>query len=984
MIKSLFFYVLLICPALLQGQYAATVHYTVKDGLPSSTTYCAVQDSKGFMWVGTDAGLVRFDGSHFKVFTTADGLPDNEVLGLHFDKRTDRMWVITYCKQACYYRKGKFYTSQNDSSLGIIKCEYGEFINGNLQENIGVFLFNGSSVYEYANNKVKEVYIKGIGSPVLQVKKINDSVYHILIDSAFIEWSNGIKKEIYPYHKHSEWCKWLDNLFVRGYFNEIKIGGKTLVEYIQHVDFFAFKKDGSYKLRTSVTLSKGKTCSEIALSGDKYLMSVWREGLYSLDTNFRSPMKKIWSGRINAFFEDKDGNIWITTTDDGLYILKKQNAVNYTSENGLVNDNLTALASDDIGGVYIGNINGEIFKLNQNHLSKINVGYAHASEKVREMTVLKDYLFLVLNSTILGYDINNNRSIYIPEVSGGPKSILKLADSRTILVGLIETMISYDIVTGVYRETQFLKRVVTMAQHPDGRVFCGSLDGLYLYSNNKFTHIDSTEPRLHGRITSLCFSPDSLLWIGTPSSGVMAYDGHRVLAQVSSARYMSYRGAICRRVVAGGHNEIWVATNAGIDRIRYHLNDSLVIDNITPLNTADGLLSDDVNDVLVHDSLIYAATYRGLTILNQNELARPHAAPIYISSFRVNAIDSPLHDYEYQLSYRQNNLQIEYIGVSFYSSGYIRYQYRLLGSSDAWQAIDLTSIDLRSVSPGHYVFEVAVLDKFGNRSPQVARIKFHIERPFYLTLWFWLLVFVIFMIAGLYIIQLIFKRRQALYEKEQSYMTKIVELEQQALKAQMNPHFIFNCLTSIQHFINKEDVYSANMYLSNFAKLIRKTLDLSGEQYITLDKEIAYLENYIQLEKMRFQDKFEYSINIASDVNVFTVLIPPMLLQPIIENAIRHGLRYRDTDDGELDIDFSIEGSDLVCRINDNGIGIKRSMELKGTTPIEYQSKGMKLTQSRIDAINMLSKKSISMEVTNKYNPAGMATGTLVLIRFEQ
>ena len=200
----------------------------------------------------------------------------------------------------------------------------------------------------------------------------------------------------------------------------------------------------------------------------------------------------------------------------------------------------------------------------------------------------------------------------------------------------------------------------------------------------------------------------------------------------------------------------------------------------------------------------------------------------------------------------------------------------------------------------------------------------------------------------------------------------------------MNPHFIFNCLTAIQHYVNKEDVYSANMYLSNFAKLIRKTLDLSGEQYITLDKEIAYLENYVELEKMRFQDKFQCYINVGTGVNVFTAMIPPMLLQPFIENAIRHGLRYKEDNEGELDVDFNMEGTTLVCRINDNGIGIKKSKQLKSNTHVEYQSKGMRLTESRINAINMISPKKIRMEVKDKLDDLGNPIGTMVVIYFEQ
>jgi LytS/YehU family sensor histidine kinase len=161
-------------------------------------------------------------------------------------------------------------------------------------------------------------------------------------------------------------------------------------------------------------------------------------------------------------------------------------------------------------------------------------------------------------------------------------------------------------------------------------------------------------------------------------------------------------------------------------------------------------------------------------------------------------------------------------------------------------------------------------------------------------------------------------------------------------------------------------------------------LDLSGEQHISLDKEVAYLENYIQLEKMRFQEEFNYFITVEKDVDVFTVLIPPMLLQPIIENAIRHGLRYKENKDGILRINFSKDGDIVLCQIDDNGIGMRRSRELKTTTHVEYQSKGMKLTESRIAAINMISEKKIRMEVRDKYDEKGQAVGTLVVLYFMQ
>jgi LytS/YehU family sensor histidine kinase len=276
-----------------------------------------------------------------------------------------------------------------------------------------------------------------------------------------------------------------------------------------------------------------------------------------------------------------------------------------------------------------------------------------------------------------------------------------------------------------------------------------------------------------------------------------------------------------------------------------------------------------------------------------------------------------------------------------------------------------------------------VLDKFGNRSKSVARVQFKITPAYYKTVWFWALIIALILAAGFYIIRNRFLRQQRQYQKEQSLNNKIIELEQQALKAQMNPHFIFNCLTAVQHFVNREDLYSANMYLSNFAKLIRKTLDLSGEQYISLDKEVAYLQNYVQLEKMRFQEKFQYTIDVAEDIDQYSVQIPPMLLQPIIENAIRHGLRNKETDTGLLKITFTQRGDKIICTIDDNGVGMKKAKELKTTMHVEYQSKGMSLTQSRIQAINMISDKKITIEIKDKYDN-NEAAGTLFILTFEQ
>ena len=193
--RWIFFSLVFFVPVYLIGQFNTSIHFTVKDGLPSSTTYSATQDSFGFIWIGTEAGLVRFDGARFKVFTTQDGLPDNEILGVFYDKVSDRLWVISYSRSACYYKAGKFFSPGNDSSLLKIKCEFGEFINGNMQPGVGMFLYNAFSIYTCTRDSVIKNVINYEG--IIQAQKWSDSTTDLLFCAGVMRYDHGVLKGLY-------------------------------------------------------------------------------------------------------------------------------------------------------------------------------------------------------------------------------------------------------------------------------------------------------------------------------------------------------------------------------------------------------------------------------------------------------------------------------------------------------------------------------------------------------------------------------------------------------------------------------------------------------------------------------------------------------------------------------------------------------------------------------------------------------------------
>lgn len=207
------------------------------------------------------------------------------------------------------------------------------------------------------------------------------------------------------------------------------------------------------------------------------------------------------------------------------------------------------------------------------------------------------------------------------------------------------------------------------------------------------------------------------------------------------------------------------------------------------------------------------------------------------------------------------------------------------------------------------------------------------------------------------------------------------ELEQQQYRSQMNPHFIFNCLNSIQHYIVHSDVVAANRYLSKFASLMRTTLDNNKVEAIMLNDEINYLDSYLTLEQMRFENKFAYEIKYAPNVDPYAIEILPTIIQPFAENAILHGLCPLEKD-GMLSIFFEKQGQQLICKIEDNGIGRAASQGIKNTSGKVHVSHGMDLVKKRLALASTLNKKKFGVEIIDKRNADGKGSGTLVILTF--
>lgn len=338
---------------------------------------------------------------------------------------------------------------------------------------------------------------------------------------------------------------------------------------------------------------------------------------------------------------------------------------------------------------------------------------------------------------------------------------------------------------------------------------------------------------------------------------------------------------------------------------------------------------------------------------------------------------------KYQMNYYDNIIEVHLksIDTSFHATDFfykIEKKNLFNDSTVSWIGFKGNSFKVSNLTPGEYDVHLKYKTKYGKYSPEVF-FQLKVERPWWRTWWFWGASFI--SLFGLFYGRERFLKFWA--DEEQRHTKKIVELELRTLQLQMNPHFIFNALNSIQSYVMTHDAITANSYLSKFANLIRMFLDSSRSKYISLQEEIKMLNLYIEMESLRFEDKFDYVFHVDSEVNKY-IEIPTMILQPFVENAINHGLRYKRVK-GLLKIYFYYSNDYLICRMEDNGVGRKIAKEIQSKTRKGYKSQGLKITAERLVTYNKINESNIGFSINDLHtnmNDSEEDIGTVVEVRF--
>lgn len=931
-------------------------HFSTKNGLPSNNCYYTLQDSKGYIWVATDAGVSRFDGKVFENFSIDDGLPDNQILQLKEDK-SGKIWFLALNGQLSYFFNGKIYNEQNDKLLKLLKfnavvVSFFEDSKGRIwfgtNKNVLV-MWDGKTIMKYISadpvHQYTSTFVHEDKSGTIWA--ISNKCIRVFSNNTFEVASHGTLPLSYKtiLNLPDKKMVYLDK-------NGLNIREKLHQYLLLKIDSNLLNNDPGYFF-----LDK---------NDDLWLSNA--TGVHCIEPSGKTTayIKNIPASQV---IKDAKNNMWFTT-NSGIYMLPQKDERLYiiNKTTGLNSDIVKSVIKDNHNNLWLGMDEGQINILNLNtyQLNKIQLPDKKRYNAIKQlvydtahqaMYFSSDYGLGRINNitgkSSIDYLEETNNSMFVIKSFSIPKNnTLALALSSGVFI--LPDRINKFQFTSMYFKPGvdfFSNRAYRVFYDRQQNLWFSNINGLSKIANGLLHNYAGDHLLLTKRINDIQELSDGTIALATDGYGIIFFKNKKVLRVFTQKDGLADN--ICKRLFLKD-NYLWIVTNNGINRIALQTKPF----SVESFEYTNAILADDVNSLYVDNRYAYFATNNGLVYFAYHKTNSVNEAPkVLISSVISNKTKLGLNYATHVLAPSNNNITFTYSAIDFQNKS-ITYRYRLKTEAN-WTETKSRRLEFSSLEPGDYTFEISAKSS-GNNWSSPARVNFQLKRHFWQTGWF---LAGVFLLAGFafYKAAVVITKIQKNKEQQQLLLkNKILMLEQRALQAMMNPHFVFNVMNSIQHYINTKDTNSANKILTGFAKLIRKNLEICTKSFISLEEELEYLELYLSLEKKRFGEKFKYSITVNPAIDKEDTFIPSMILQPYIENAIWHGLMPKE-DGGRLTLHIDLKDTEhLHIQIIDDGIGIDNSLRNKKG---HHVSKGMSLTKERINLLNQVEPNPIQIEI---------------------
>lgn len=942
--------------------------YEYKTGLPSNMVYQIYQDSKGYLWISHEKGLSRYNGVSYRnyyspatkgkavtniiedssgviycqTFTgqtmhvVGDELVIDSQMSVYNNFATLKIFKYN---EFISVRNGKLVIYDKDKNKVIIKEYRGEVFNGTdfLVQKDRVILYGtiSNALYEYINGKLR---------------------YKASFPESFIpQFIIGIKGEIYFFSNSTPGVIWV--------YNEQK-------------GFRSYKHNIRSNLQ-SVMADQGK---------------IWIStptGVYCYDTE----MTPLFGGQVffptaNVSYTliDKEGGLWFSTLNKGLYMIPnlkirmaESNGMSFTTLISFkkLNIILAGTAENSVVEYYPGSGSFLPFLNFQRTMEVKSMYYDHEDEV---LLIGSDQFYFVKNN-----EIKKKFNSAIKDIEYVSKGVYAAAVHHGIELLVFEyenpdkklieeiTGVRYEKNRSVYKLNKSDARGRCVVYHSStGKLFGSDADGTFLYSAGKENrilykgqNIYASDMTVHGED----------IYVATYSGRLYKIAKNEKITEVSLPEIVSKHSIL---KLTASSNLIWMLCDNFLLKLKISDGKSEIY------TTSDGLPDLEMRDICLESGKVFIATKFGIVQFPENLESKNNYAPeIQIDRLYVNGVK--LADLKTLGTFGndENNIQIFFDILAFKGVPELKVFYSINGGD--WIPTEQGSrvINLASLSPGDYRISVKAVNEDGVSSVKESLVAFRIAFPLWQRWWFVMLA------VGLLVYGIVsfVKYRLEIVRKEEELKQSRIRLEKElqtsilsALRVQMNPHFIFNAMNTIQSYIFENDKEKASQYLNNFSELIRMVLDMSTRENITIDEEIRSLTLYLELEKMRFEENFTYSIQKETLSNTEFLKIPSMLIQPYVENAIKHGLFHKPGDKW-LNINIVSKGNVLEVTIDDNGIGREEAFRKQASRIGGHKSFSTVANAKRLELLNATRNQEIGVEYTDKKDNFGNSLGTKVVLR---
>ena len=1006
---------LLLLTTQLLSQPLLFENYTSENGLSQNSCFAISQDRNGFMWFGTQDGLNRYDGKQFKIYSQQNEpghkLPSNIITSLFYDSVKNLLWVGTVQGACMYSPAGDSLLKVSDffplaSRLDNVPIKK---IISFIKDEYWIITFNhGLICLNTKQGKLTTFFNEAENSAnVTSVILHNGKIYVSLLYSIYKMTSTAGGYQPTAFHNDYPFPQ-IRELF--SYNETLWVG--TMAEGCYYIKHPVEKRENIVASTNFISGIGGFTVDHdnnlwIGSRGNGLYRYNAKENIVTKALNIQYDATSPISNYALSIFTDRQGIVWcgffdgITKYDPLRFQFR--NVDEKSSLNGSLADKMIVRmykASD--GSAFIGTLNKGIMQWNRNTNAFIRFPdsevYGNANNVIYDMTEDKTgNIWAASCGGLMHVDRKTKNIRYFPEKElpelNKMYAIIKLKKADSLLVASENGLRFFSLTNFQWHPLPENARLTTFIgglyvytsrfvyeDSSNALWICTVGSGLvkYRYLSNDFETIEPVK-KISLFIRHL-LADGPLFWIAT-DNGLVIYNWQQ--NKVIKHAILNTNGSsnVCYAIQKDNNGYYWVSTNLGI----YKFNSAYEL--IQKYNTGNGLSFLEYNTACTFkDSAgnLYFGGVGGITHFNPVTLKQNQYSPTpVITSIKINdklwfTGKHPNLSNDLRFSHKQNFLSIQFAVNNFSNEANNVFSYRLKGLTNEWSIPGTSNIaSFTSLPPGNYTFELRSANSDGIWSKELKTLSISILPPWWKTWWFACLVFTA---LGTFI-WFIVTRRIKNIRYEAAAEQQMAELEIKGLHAQMNPHFIFNSLNSIKEMILEEQKQNASRYLSKFAQLIRTSLEHSRHTFITIKQCVDHLRQYLEMEKLRFDD-FSYSIHIDENLRAEETHIAPLLIQPLVENAIWHGLRSKEND-RQLSIRFLKKDNQVICEIEDNGVGIHHSMKNKSSVISPHRSFGISNIKERLALLNEKYKMKCSLTISDKTDlPGKTGSGTLAVLKF--